>query len=48
MIWKPRFYNYLAQHNEKPKPFRWTKTARTSSPGNAEHWTDSMKSEGNR
>lgn len=20
-------YDYLAQHNEKPKPFKWTKTA---------------------
>lgn len=20
-------YDYLAKHNEKPKPFRWTKTA---------------------
>lgn len=20
-------FEYLAQHNEKPKPFRWTKTA---------------------
>ena len=20
-------YNYLAQHNERPKPFKWTKTA---------------------
>ena len=24
---KTAIYDYLAQHNEKPKPFRWTKTA---------------------
>lgn len=22
-----KIFEYLAQHNEKPKPFRWTKTA---------------------
>ena len=25
---KTAIYDYLAQHNEKPKPFRWTKTAK--------------------
>jgi transposase len=24
---KTAIYDYLAQHNEKPKPFRWTQTA---------------------
>jgi transposase len=24
---KTAIYDYLAQHNEKPKPFKWTKTA---------------------
>ena len=25
---KTAIYDYLAHHNEKPKPFRWTKTAK--------------------
>ena len=28
---KTAIYDYLAQHNEKPKPFRWTKTAEDNS-----------------
>ena len=27
MIWRPRSTNYLAQHNEKSRLFRWSKTA---------------------
>jgi hypothetical protein len=24
---EPAIYDYLARHNERPKPFKWTKTA---------------------
>ena len=27
MIWR-LIYDYLAHHNKKPKPFKWTKTAK--------------------
>jgi hypothetical protein len=37
-------YDYLLQHNAKPNPFVWSKTAKTSSPANAAHPMRSMKS----